>query len=87
MQMVGMRVGHEHRVEPRTPASSSCSRRSGEVSIRMTGADLDQHRHAAAPIARIGGVAPAPIRADRRHAGGGAAAEDGDPHAAAGPPW
>src|SRR5262249_35723534 len=47
-------------------------------------ANFDQHRDAAPTIAPVGGIAPAPVRADRRDTGGGAAAEDGYPHRVSG---
>ena len=42
---------------------------------------FDQQRAAAAPVARVGRIAASPIRADRRHPRGGAAAEHGHFHA------
>src|SRR4051812_46134485 len=44
---------------------------------------LDQDRAAAALVARVRGAADRAGAADLGHARGGAAAEDGDPHAAA----
>ena len=68
VDMVGMGMGIDHRRRARpTPASSSCARMSGEVSI-STRVDalavdpLDQHRAAAAAVLRVRRVAGAPVR-------------------------
>ena len=64
-----------------TPASISCSRKSGEVSTRTVVAPpaseaLDEHRAAAAAVLRVRRIAGAPPFPDPRHAAGRAAAQD-----------
>ena len=80
------RHGRESRSPPRrrfTRASSSCSRRSGEVSTRIrqgpcsTRIEARRRRFLGSARSHC-----APIVADPRHARGGAAAEEAQPHAA-----
>ena len=81
--MVGMRMGDRPRRRARRrPASRSCARRSGGVSISTrvvppASLALDEQRAAAAAVPRVRRVAGAPVAADPRHARRRAAAEDG----------
>src|SRR6266850_1594982 len=85
MEMVGVRVGHQHGVEPSDISIEELlAEVRGGIDQDYRRTDLDQHRHPAATITPIFGIATAPIRPDRRHAGRRAAAEDGHPHLAGG---
>ena len=76
VQMIGMRMRQQHRVEPADPGIEQLLPQIGRgIDQQRATAALDQQRAAAAPVARVGRVAAPPIRPDRRHAPGGAAAE------------
>ena len=84
MRVVGVRMGHQDAVETsRPPASSNCSRRSGEVSTstwvlpsapaRSTSTEQRRRR-----LRGLFGIASAPALRDARHAARGAAAQYGE---------
>src|SRR2546428_12909120 len=85
VKMIGMRVGQYHRVEPRRAGVEHLLAQIGRgVDQERLAAAFHQERAAPPGVARIGRVAAAPVRADRRHAPGGAAAEQGCLHRGAG---
>src|SRR6516162_3927768 len=79
--MVGVRVCQHYPVDPRhTRIEKLLAQIWGSIDKYDYSAEFYQHRHSAAAIAGIVGIAAAPISPDYRHAGRGAAAQDRYPH-------
>src|SRR5262249_31780963 len=83
MKMIGMRMGQQYGVDPAHARVDQLLAQIGRrVDQTHRAGALDQYRRAAPAVAWVSGIAAPPTRSDRRHAPGGAAAEDRVFHAA-----
>ena len=81
MKMIGVRMGQQHGVEPGGAGKEQLLAQIGRGIDQERGtAAFDEERAAAPRVARLGGVARPPIRADRRDAPGRTATKEGRFH-------